>query len=83
MDEFCRCACCSRTPLIGEEVAVFARRGPSESAVCDQCRDKPRARSLGEPARRERIRSVAGAATVQRIIPRPLAPQPQIAGHSV
>ncbi|HET8593041.1 MAG TPA: hypothetical protein VFL56_05205 [Solirubrobacterales bacterium] len=80
MDEFAPCPVCSRSPLVGELVTVFARDG-SEVRVCDQCVRKPRARSVGEPVRRERVRSEAGAATVQRTYPRPVSPQ--IARHLV
>ena len=74
MEEFGRCAVCARTPLVGEGVIVHQGRGGEESSVCDLCLDKPRARSLGEPARRERVRSAAGEANVRRILPRPVAP---------
>jgi hypothetical protein len=41
-------------------------KGQRESAVCDLCLERPRAAALGEPARRERVRSTAGAANVRR-----------------
>ncbi len=71
MDEFSQCAICSRMPLVGEGVTVM-QRGRREAIVCDPCIAKPRAAELGEPVRRERMKTVAGAETVQRIIPRPV-----------
>ena len=70
MDEFTRCSICLRTPLIGEQVTAM-RRGEHESAVCDLCLERPRTTALGEQVGRERIRSVAGAATVVRSWPTP------------
>jgi hypothetical protein len=76
MDEFTQCATCSRVPLVGEAVTVI-QRGRREAIVCDPCLAKPRAAELGEPVRRERMKTAAGAETVQRIIPRPVpATQP-------
>jgi hypothetical protein len=60
--------------LVGEGVAVIPHRG-GEAIVCDLCIAKPRAAALGEPVRRDRIRSAAGAANVQRVFPRPVVPQ--------
>ena len=71
MDEFSQCAICSRMPLVGEGVTVM-QRGRREAIVCDPCIAKPRAAELGEPVRRERMKTAAGAETVQRIIPRPV-----------
>jgi len=71
MDEFSQCAICSRMPLVGEGVTVL-QRGRREAIVCDPCIAKPRAAELGEPVRRERMKTAAGAETVQRIIPRPV-----------
>jgi hypothetical protein len=79
MEEFGRCAVCSRTPLVGEGVTVCQRRNGNESIVCDLCLDRPRARALGERTRRERVRSAAGAANVQRIFPRPVDLRPKAA----
>ena len=79
MEEFGRCSVCSRTPLVGEEVTVCQRRGGSESFVCDLCLDRPRSRALGERTRRERVRSPVGAASVQRVFPRPVDPRPRAA----
>ena len=73
MDEFTRCSVCARTPLIGEQVTVM-QKGRREATLCDQCLGAPRSQSLGEATRRERVRSAAGAANVERIIPRPVAP---------
>jgi hypothetical protein len=70
MDEFTRCSACSRTPLVGEEITVM-RTGRRECAICDLCLECPRATALGEAIRRERIRSVAGAANVRRAWPAP------------
>ena len=75
MEEFSRCSVCSRTPLVGEAVTVLAR-GRREAPVCDLCREKPRAAQLGEPVRRDRVRSAAGAETVRRLFPTP-APERQ------
>lgn len=74
MDEFTRCCACTRTPLVGEEVTLM-RDGRRESAVCDLCLERPRSKVLGEPVRRERIHSIAGAANVRRAWPVP-APAP-------
>jgi hypothetical protein len=63
MDEFTTCSACSRTPLIGEPVTIMFD-GRRESAVCELCLERPRSHTLGEPVRRDRIRSVAGAANV-------------------
>ena len=71
MDEFTQCAICSRMPLIGEGVTVM-QHGRREAIVCDPCLAKPRTAELGEPVRRERMKTAAGAETVQRIIPRPV-----------
>jgi hypothetical protein len=68
MDEFTPCSACSRTPLVGERVTVM-HDGRRESAVCDLCLERPRTAVLGEPARRERVHSVAGAANVRRALP--------------
>jgi hypothetical protein len=70
MDEFTRCSVCTRTPLIGEEIAVMTA-GHRESPVCELCLGRPRADVLGELVRRERIQSSAGAASVRRIWPVP------------
>ncbi len=80
MDEFTCCAVCSRNPLIGEQVTVIAGEG-RESPVCDLCLDRPRAFDLGDPLRRERIRSAAGAESVQRVWPVPAraASRPELA----
>ncbi|MFN8159932.1 MAG: hypothetical protein U0R52_02650 [Solirubrobacterales bacterium] len=73
MEEASRCSVCTRTPLVGETVTIV-HDGSRESAVCDLCASKPRAASLGEPARRERVRSATGAANVRRIFPSPPSP---------
>jgi hypothetical protein len=70
MDEFTPCSICLRTPLVGEEVTMM-REGGRESTVCDLCLERPRARSLGEQLRRERVRSTEGAETVARSWPTP------------
>ena len=79
MDEFTRCSVCTRTPLIGEEIAVMTS-GHRESAVCELCLERPRADVLGELVRRERIRSTAGAANVRRAwpVPTPQRAQPVV-----
>jgi hypothetical protein len=71
MEEFTRCSVCTRTPLVGEGITVMAR-GHRESIVCDLCRDRPRASTLGDPARRERVRTAAGALNVRRVWPSPV-----------
>ena len=74
MDELPHCEVCARTPLVGEGITVIANaRG--EVIVCDLCRAKPRAAALGDPIRRDRMRSTAGAANVHRVFPRPLVPE--------
>ena len=75
MTEFEPCSICARTPLVGETVTVFGAGG-SEAVACELCLGRPRARALGEPLRRERVRSAAGAETVS-----PLAPEPAL--HAV
>lgn len=77
MEDFARCSVCARTPLVGETVTVKVL-GRRESLVCDLCAENPRARALGEAARRERIRSAVGAATVERVYPRPVTPVPEV-----
>jgi hypothetical protein len=73
MDEFTSCSVCARTPLIGEEVTAFGD-GRRESMVCSLCLERPRAASLGERLRSERVRSAAGAANVRRAWPTPAPP---------
>ncbi len=50
------------------------QRGRREAAVCDLCLLKPRARSLGVLAGRDRVRSAEGAINVTRVFPTPVAP---------
>ena len=78
MDEFTPCSACARTPLVGEEVTVMGD-GRRESAVCELCLERPRSAVLGEPMRRERIHSVAGAANVRRAWPVPATVAPTVA----
>jgi hypothetical protein len=73
MEEFAPCAVCARIPLIGEEVTMVGA-AQCEAAVCDLCLRKPRAVALGEPLRRERVRSAAGAESVHRVLPGPVEP---------
>jgi hypothetical protein len=68
MDEFDRCSVCARTPLVGEGVTVL-RRADREATVCDLCLAKPRAATLGEEIRRDRVRTAAGADTVRLATP--------------
>jgi hypothetical protein len=75
------CVVCGRAPLVGESVTVVAS-GRREAAVCDLCGAKPRALSLGEPVRRERVRTAAGAANVHTAFPRPVLPDRQPAAAS-
>jgi hypothetical protein len=82
MEEFIPCSICLRTPLVGEQVTVM-RKVDRESTVCDLCLERPRASSLGEQLRRERVRSIEGAATVARSWPTPARddrPAPVAAG---
>jgi hypothetical protein len=72
MQEFTRCAVCDRMPLVGEGMTVLSR-GRREAPVCGLCLAKPRAQALGEPVREGRVRSAAGAETVRRITPAPVA----------
>ena len=72
MDESTDCFICGRIPLVGEEVTVVSN-GARETSVCDPCLPNPRVEGLGEPVRRDRIRSAEGAATVRRLIPVPVA----------
>jgi hypothetical protein len=65
MEEFTSCSVCSRTPLVGERITVLRCEG-RELPVCDLCLQRPRAATLGEPARRERVRTIAGANNVRR-----------------
>jgi hypothetical protein len=78
MDEFTPCCACSRTPLVGEQVTVI-RNGGREAAVCDLCLERPRTAALGEAVRRERMRSVAGAAAVRRVWPSPASEPARLA----
>lgn len=71
MEELGHCSVCTRTPLVGEGVTIV-RRGEAESVVCDLCAAKPRAAVLGEPIRRDRVRSASGIANVARIYPEPV-----------
>src|SRR5712691_3250424 len=75
MEEFTRCTVCTRTPLVGEQMTVMSA-GRRDSAVCDLCLERPRAETLGEAVRRERIRSTVGAANVRLARP---APAPNLA----
>jgi hypothetical protein len=76
MEEFTRCSVCTRMPLVGEEVTVMCRAN-REAPVCDLCLQKPRAGTLGEAVRRERIHSAGGGGAVRRVIPEPVpAPSP-------
>ena len=74
MDEFSKCVVCARTPVVGEGVTIFGG-GEAEVLVCDCCRRKPRARQMGEPVRRDHVRSIEGAANVRRTFPRPVRPK--------
>jgi hypothetical protein len=78
MEEFTSCSVCSRTPLVGEEMALIGD-GSRESAVCDLCLERPRAAALGEILRRERVRSTEGAATVARAWPTPAGESVELA----
>jgi hypothetical protein len=61
--------------MVGEQMTIM-RRGQRESAVCDLCLERPRAVALGEPERRERVRTAAGAANVRSASPAPPRPVP-------
>ena len=71
MDEFEPCSICARTLLIGEGVTMLGDAARAAS-VCDLCLGRPRAAALGEPLRRERVHSRAGAETVSTVL---LAPR--------
>ncbi len=77
MDEFEPCSICARTPLVGESVTMLGDAAPV-SPVCDLCLGRPRAAALGEPLRRERVRSRAGAETVSRVLPAPRQPVQEV-----
>jgi len=55
------------------------REGRREALVCDLCLERPRAATLGEAARRERVRSEAGAETVARVWPQPARANERVA----
>lgn len=71
MEDFDHCAVCRRVPLVGEGFTMVGG-GRGEQLVCDLCLAKPRTAALGEPLRRGRMKTAAGAANVQRIYPRPV-----------
>ncbi len=73
MEESEHCSVCSRTPLVGEGVTV-RQMGRREAFVCDLCLGKPRAATLGDTVRRDRVRSAEGAANVARVFPTPVVP---------
>jgi hypothetical protein len=58
------CVVCSRRPLVGEFVTVFA--GRADQCVCSRCLETKTARKLGEPAGRHLIRPEAGTVTLRR-----------------
>jgi hypothetical protein len=63
--ESSQCAACARNPLAGEQVTVY-RNGAGDAYLCDQCVWSPACAALGEPIRRERVRTTAGALSVRR-----------------
>jgi hypothetical protein len=49
----CCCSECGRSPLVGEQMQVFATRNGDERALCDLC---VAGAPPGEPLRMERVR---------------------------
>jgi hypothetical protein len=67
IDGVVRCGSCGRYPLVGEQVTRHrGRRG--EEWACEPCEREGRARRLGEVAGGDRVRSLSGAANVQRAL---------------
>ena len=56
----CSCSACGRSPLIGEQIRVFAVRG-REQSLCDLC-----AAGAGEPVRMERVWPFERTLAIQR-----------------
>ncbi len=69
IDGVTSCACCGRHPLVGEQVVHHAARGRKPTAwVCEGCEAAGRARRLGPPDGRVRVRSFGGAMNVRRAL---------------
>jgi hypothetical protein len=67
IDGVTSCACCGRHPLVGEQVIHHAAIGRKPTAwVCEACESAGRARRLGPPDGRVRVRSFGGAMNVRR-----------------
>ena len=67
IDGVTSCACCGRHPLVGEQVVHHAAHGRKPTAwVCEACESAGRARRLGPPDGRVRVRSFGGAMNVRR-----------------
>ena len=60
------CIACGRTPLVGETVTVHRADG-ADACACDVCLGSSRADKIGEPFRRDGVRTTGGALTVRRI----------------
>jgi hypothetical protein len=58
------CVVCSRRPLVGEFVTIFA--GRSDQCVCSRCLETKTARKLGQPVGRHLVRPDAGTVTLRR-----------------
>jgi hypothetical protein len=57
----CSCSACGRSPLVGEQMRVFALRDGRERELCDLC-----APGAGEPLRMERVWPFARTLAIQR-----------------
>jgi hypothetical protein len=69
IDGVTSCACCGRHPLVGEQVVHHAAAGRKPTAwVCESCEAAGRARRLGPPDGRVRVRSFGGAMNVRRAL---------------
>ncbi|MBA2522470.1 MAG: hypothetical protein H0V25_03975 [Solirubrobacterales bacterium] len=62
-----QCGCCHRFPLVGEQVTRHAGRSGEEWA-CEPCESDGRSARLGAATDCDRVRSLDGAANVQRTI---------------
>ena len=61
-----RCACCKRTPLVGEKAILHVRSG-KRSWACELCeRSARRVGPLGEVSERVRVRPALAGAELHR-----------------
>jgi hypothetical protein len=51
----CMCSKCGRSPLVGEQLQVFAGRRGAERTLCDLCLTE--AETAGKPLRMEQVRA--------------------------